>query len=159
MSGWIYHVDEHGNRIRPAPRDLIGYTITPVNPTKRHALSRGGSDPIADIPVEVAWDAARLDPEERAVLELQKRKVRRTTEARVAVVELAEHLDAGWMLVRLEGDGTATIAKEFLAEVLTHEQIAQALSQRWRRPFTVRQVRSRIESANRKMRRMELALE
>lgn len=151
MSGWIFHVDSRGRRIKPAPREMVGYTIVPVNPTPPHALSSPGQvsareeDALEEGRYARLRAAAKLSPLEDTVLELQERKHKVTRTRTVAISELEELLDAGWVLVS-KRNGRAKVARDFVDAKHTYAEIAERLD------LTERQVARVVSHARRKLR-------
>lgn len=107
MSQWrraeLYSTDSQGKPVKAVDRHLIGYTVMPVRETKPHALSRptDSRDEETERAGEVAAKLDLLDPQERAVLELQARRWMEPREMQVEAADMARLLDEGWTLVRM----------------------------------------------------------
>lgn len=131
--------------VRKVDRHTLGYTVMPVKPTRRHALSNPSSDFEERLCAEGEANRkiATLTTEERQALLLQARRYVSEHEVKVPADEAAALMDAGWFLVRQEA-GMVTLSGRFVTE-RTQEQIAGLLG------LSPSQVFRRLKSAYRKL--------
>lgn len=106
MSQWrraeLYSTDSEGKPVKAVDRHAIGYTVMPVRETKPHALSTPLDDREERIERdgETASKLELLDPEERAVIDLQARRWMEPREMDVPVSDMTPLLSEGWTVVR-----------------------------------------------------------
>lgn len=108
MSQWrraeLYSTDSEGKRIPKVDRHCIGYTVMPVKAGSSPPilpLESSGPEEQLERQGHAASAIASLDPQERAVLELQARRWMEPREMQVEAVDMVRLLDEGWTLVRM----------------------------------------------------------
>lgn len=133
--------------VRKVDRHAVGYTVIPVKPTRRHALSNPSNDQEERLVAEGEANRklATLTVEERQVVLLQSKRYVEVREIRVPADEAALLLEGGWFLVRQE-NGEAVLSGEFVTE-MTQDQIGQLLG------VSASTVCRRLKSAFTKLRR------